>query len=649
MGKQFIIPDGLVGRFAVVKLWPELKAAEDECIARIKNTAAILGLECVEVHANGTLIENPEEEISKNNVDFVLHLHYDSPKYYDAFSFVALWNPVYFYHEWGYSRCSRNLSTHDDFLSCSSPAADDHVGRIVRKSRTHLPAFFNLYHSLADVVYPPSLGDKKLFYVGINWEALRDGISRHQEVLKKLDKTGLLRIYGPRKFQGIKVWAGYESYIDEIPFDGISMIDEISKAGISLVLSSEAHKESELMSNRLFESVAAGALVICDENNFAKKYFGDSLLYIDTRCSVEEICRDISNHLSWAESNADEALRMISKAQDIFRQKFTLKNNLIDLYMGFVERKQDLLQKQFPENKPDLNIHLNLLIPEYSDTVLTMHVSSVVAQEYKNFTATLVFDKEELSKNRSRIENIVKKSQIAIELLEIDFFLKDPTQNKKTRRKIGVVLYEILDQSKRKDAIVFVAPNERLFSNHLQVLAGSLVRDPAIQCAATAAILKHSDRPVKGIHERIDFREINAALPNGFGRFIFRTSALPRDLKIALPYMDRKALAILVGENKVCQEHPATVVIDLENDFLFGPWDEGQENNIISQYSPEAFKASTGLAVELPPLTQIGTPKRLLSFVRRIRIRWIVAQIKAIRREGIVPRLQVLKAKLETI
>ncbi len=89
------------------------KTAEDECIARIRATAEQFGLECVEVDARGRLHSDPSVAIDSSNVDFVLHLHYETPKCYDAFSFVALWNPVAFYHHWGYERCSRNLTTHD--------------------------------------------------------------------------------------------------------------------------------------------------------------------------------------------------------------------------------------------------------------------------------------------------------------------------------------------------------------------------------------------------------------------------------------------------------------------------------------------------------------------------------------------------------
>lgn len=648
MEQGFVLPAGLIGRFAIVKLWPELKTAEDECIARLKIAAAALGLECVEIHADGRLLEATERFITKKDVDFVLHLHYDTPKLYDAFSFAALWNPIQFYHEWGYCRTSRNLLTHDDFLSCSSLPADDHVGRLIRKSATHLPPFFNLYHSIADIVRPPLLGDHKLFYAGINWDALRGGVSRHQVLLKRLDKTGNLRIFGPRIFQGVKVWKGYESYVREIPFDGISMIDEISKAGVALVLSSQAHKESELMSNRLFESVAAGALVICDENIFGKKFFGESLLYIDSRCDVEEIFNAIENHLAWIKNNPNEALQLVVKAQEIFKNKFALRKNLSDLYLGFSNRKLELIKRQRPSASAKIKVRLYLLLPEYSETVLNAHIASVVAQEYEDFSPVLIIDKAVAIRNRPGIEIALAESPVQIEAIEVDFCDYGINEEIKTKRKMGAIIADVLALAIQADAVVFVAPNEKLFSNHLQVLAGSLTRDPHTNCAATAAILKQGAQPIHSVHERINFQQFDPSFPIGYARFIFRVSTLPKDLKLALPYLDRKTMAILVGDSMITQELPSTVIIDVTNEFPSGPWDEDQENNLIASFSPNAFTISTGHEIILPPLQHPSTQNFVASpIIKRLSWNWIVAQVNALRIHGLSARIEVLKRKLK--
>ena len=52
-------PDGLLGRFAVVKPWPDVQAAEDENIARLQITARSLGLDCVVVDPEGQVHRIP--------------------------------------------------------------------------------------------------------------------------------------------------------------------------------------------------------------------------------------------------------------------------------------------------------------------------------------------------------------------------------------------------------------------------------------------------------------------------------------------------------------------------------------------------------------------------------------------------------------
>ena len=649
MEHNFVLPLGLMGKFAIVKLWPDIKTAEDECIARIKIAAKNLGLECVEIQADGHLIENPNKKITKNDVDFVLHLHYDTPKLYDAFSFVALWNPTMFYHEWGYARTSRNLLSHDDFVSCSSNAADDHVSRLVFKASTHLQPLFNLYHSVAEIVHKPSLGDQKLFYAGINWDALRGGVSRHQELLQRLDKTGNLCIFGPAIFQGVKVWDGYISYVREIPFDGVSMIDEISKAGIALVLSSQAHKDAELMSNRLFESIAAGAFIICDENIFAKKFFGNCLLYIDSRCSVEEIFNTIEYHLAWIKANPEKALLMVIEAQRIFQEKFALKKSLCDLYTGLKARKLQLSERQTPLNVSNIKVRMYLLMPDYSEAQLNTHIESAVAQEFKNFTPVIVIDKATVSQHRESIANVLERLNIKIEIIELDWFVYSANTSIRQRRKFGQIVQDILGLNSENEAVVFVGPNEKIFSNHLQVLAGSLIKNPDVHCAATAVVLKHTNQPIHMVHERIDFSQLNPAFPIGFARFIFRVSALSKNLQIALPYLDRKVMAALVGDNLIMQEIPSTVIIDLAHEFPSGPWDEGQENNLIASYCPSVFKVCTGheiiLPQILPPQSAMGAA---VNMMKRFSKNWVKAQVNAIRRDGVAARITVLKTKIKS-
>ncbi|MEB5934056.1 glycosyltransferase [Pseudomonas mosselii] len=649
MSNVFPLPEGLLGRFGVVKLWPGIKTAEDECIARLKLAARAIGIECIEVHADGGYIDAPDIKASKSNVDFVIHLHYDTPKRYDAFSFVALWNPLKFYHEWGYQRCSRNLTTHDDFLSCSSDAADDHVARMVRTSTTHLPAHFNLYHSTPEIVHGPSLGDGKLFYAGINWEAIVSSRkSRQQEVLKRLDPTGLLKIYGPTVFQGVKVWEDYQSYVREIPFDGFSMINEIAKAGAALVLSSQAHRDSEMMSNRLFETVAAGTLVICDENPFARRFFGDSLLYIDSRSPMEQIYSDITAHLSWIKENPDEALAKIEKAQALFREHYSLIGSLKTLYSGLNARKQQLVAHHLGDAGEQTHVSLNLLMLDYSTQALKAHVESVRRQDYVNFTPTLVIDKRVADSFKPEISAILDTSPVPIRVKEVEGHNYGIHPDIKAKRRLGQIFQEVIDDSADADAIIFVAPNEKLLSNHLTTLVGALQSDSELACAATAAIMDDGHSPVHTVHELLDFGHVDAAAPPGYGRFIFRTSALPRDLVIALPYLDGRPLAAMIS-GKIKHLLPATVTLDTRRSFPERTWDEAAETELIKDYNPGVLKVSAGFYLPDNPapvvIQQMSQPALYKKFLNKA---WVKAQIQAIRTHGLKARLEVLQRKLSS-
>ncbi|MNJ12158.1 hypothetical protein D3C77_63410 [compost metagenome] len=649
MSNDFPLPEGVLGRFGVVKLWPGIKTAEDECIARLKLAAKAIGVECVEIHADGGFVTAPDIKVSKANVDFVIHLHYDTPKRYDAFSFVALWNPLKFYHEWGYQRCSRNLTTHDDFISCSSSAADDHVARMVRGATTHLPAHFKLYHSTPKVVHEPSLGDGKLFYAGINWEAIVSSRqSRQQEVLKRLDPTGLLKIYGPTIFQGVRVWEGYKSYVREIPFDGFSMINEIAKAGAALVLSSQAHRDSEMMSNRLFETIAAGTLVICDENPFARKYFGDSLLYIDSRSPMEQIYSDITTHLGWIKNHPEEAMAKIKKAQAIFKEHYTLIGSLKDLYSGLNARKQQLIAQHLGAEGESTHISLNLLMLDYSTAALKAHVESVRHQDYRNFTATLVIDKVVAGNFKPEISRIINASPTPIRVKEVEGYKYSIHPEIKAKRRLGEILQELVSDAADSDAIVFVAPNEKLLSNHLTVLAGALQSDPEVNCAATAAVMDDGHSPIHTVHELIDFGHVDAAGPPGYGRFIFRTSSLPADMGIALPYLDGRPLAAMIT-GKIKHLLPATVTLNLRQSFPERAWDEAAETELIKDFNPAVLKVSAGFYIsETPAPIIIEAPKPQILKIAKMFLNkaWIKAQIQAIKTHGFIARFEVLKRKL---
>ncbi|MEN3110449.1 glycosyltransferase family 1 protein [Uliginosibacterium paludis] len=644
MQGNFSLPAGLVGRFAIVKLWPELKTAEDECIARISLAAKQLGIECIEIGPDGKWISDPSLNVSQGNVDFVIHLHYDTPKNYDAFSFVALWNPLRFYFEWGYERCSRNLTTHDDFISCGSEAADDHVYRMVRGEKTHLAPKFRVYHSTPGIVHLPTLGDQKLFYAGINWEAVSGGKSRHQEVLKRLDKTGNLRIYGPQMFHGIKVWAGYQSYVKEIPFDGISMIHEIAKAGIALVLSSPAHKKSGLMSTRLFESISAGAVIICDENPFARKHFGEALLYIDSRSPVDQMLADIERHIEWIKTNPAAAKALAVRAQEIFTQNFTLVKNISDLYLGLSDRRRALDERARGAGGA-MGVNVFFLMPEFSRDVLIQHLESS-KQTCTDVKPYLVLDSRIYDQNQSEIDQLIRDSGAHIELDIRDYSAAAIYPELRAARPLGEVIFDLIQKTPMDHAFMVVAPNESLQSRHVETLVSALRASRDVVCAATAAVLDQGEEVVRSVHELLDFGHVNKSGPTGYGRFIFRRGAIPEDVGTAIRYLHGRPLAVLTAGLEIKQLLAASIKIDVAQEFPARPWDDSEENEIIWSYNPAAFRIQTGFGPR-PVAHPVARPSWVWSKGRLIKQffspKWIRAQCIAMKKQGVKARVRVLR------
>ncbi len=586
----FKIPAGCVGRFAVVKLWPKIKAAEDENVARLKVTAKSLGLECVEIAPDGRLLDPPHQRLTQADVDFVIHLHFETPKAYDIFSFVALWNPVQFYHDWGYRRFSRHLLTHDDFLSCSATWTDDHVRRMIASDPTRVPAAFTLYHSLSEPIHEPTLGDRKIFYAGVNWERLGKKKGRHQELLNLLDPTGDLRIFGPRIFQGVNVWEGYQSYSGPIPFDGVSILSEINKSGIALVLSSDAHKQSELMSNRLFEGLAGGAFIICDENPFARRHFGETLLYIDARQPTDDVCKTVLRHVQWIKEHPEQALAMAREAQAIFRRQFSLDQSVVHLYEGLSERRRQLERLYAPADA-SRPVTLFMLMPRFDPAVLARHLASAKTQRYPNCRPVLLVDPLELEENGNAIRAAIAAAGVALEVRGVSFFERDPAGRVRKSVRLGEIFNEAIRGLPAADALfAFVAPDEELFAEHVQSLVGALARNPEAGVAISNALYRHASdgTTFHDLQDELDYVGYATHRPLGYGRFLFRRSAFADSIDSALRYLDVKAMALLVAAcAKRVASRRASVTCDIQSAFNLGFQPNLQfEHEVMRDYLP---------------------------------------------------------------
>ena len=261
--------------------------------------------------------------INEFKPDFIISLY---PKIYAPLSLkIPHYLAITRSHEKVIGTYSRVIRKFQGFLS----VPQNH--EIFHKFFKDLPGNYPLIDWVPSVLrtrYKP-LKYSRLFYAGTNWDALRSS-KPYLKCFRYLASFDLVDIYGP-KFAWEKVGL-VEFHKADLPYDGECFTNALTDCGIVLVLHSQEHLEHGLISARIFEAAAAGAVIISDRHSFVEKEFQDSVLYIDidkdNKLSGEEMFRQIYNHLMWISENPEKAEKMARKAHAIFDQKFTLEAQL---------------------------------------------------------------------------------------------------------------------------------------------------------------------------------------------------------------------------------------------------------------------------------------------------------------------------------
>jgi hypothetical protein len=297
------------------------------------------------------------------------------------------------------------------------------------------------------------------------------------------------------------------------------MIKAISEAGIAMVFSSDAHKESELMPNRLFESLAAGAVIICDDNPFAQRHFGDTLLYVDASESPERVSKQILGRREWILGHSDEALEMARAAQEIFKKKFTLDRSLAAIYTGLTERKQ-LVQERLTPAHPLQEIKVLLMLPEYSLQALNHLLESLETQSHRTLSAILLVDAGDLAAHALTIQNRISRCSCPAEIRPVNFYERRKDGTLRRRILLGRVLAPVIESLPLETLFLVLTPNEYWFSGHISNLLRALQTTPESDFAFAITILRHV---YKG-RTRYDLLETgniirNEKVPPTFGRF----------------------------------------------------------------------------------------------------------------------------------
>jgi hypothetical protein len=298
-------------RIAVLNSWPNLEySAEREFIARLKLSCLNLGWACIEAVTS--------EEIIKANVDCVIVTHEFSPKLTEIPTIGLIWSPPDFYRH-DASRI-RSILSYDGYLAGSESVRDYLTHLLFSTGKDSPVSEWDFLPTAPRTEFrSPNLNDPSLFYAGVHWDG-----DRHGELINELCASVPVAFYGdPAKWA--RFGAAYKGFI---PFDGSTIFDRINEAGIALCLHREEHLKNDLPSMRIFESAAAGAVIITENSTFSKRHFGNSVLYVDQNADTLQKVTQIHAHYAWIRSHPTEALDLAVKSHAIFNSNFVLDNLL---------------------------------------------------------------------------------------------------------------------------------------------------------------------------------------------------------------------------------------------------------------------------------------------------------------------------------
>lgn len=394
------------GRIGLINPWPNALGAESEALVRMKACAQETGLDIVIIDCQGYAL-NANQALTGvryygNDFDFVITFNYETPKLLDCFYYHALWSPpeMSLRLESYVDRLSNNLKMNDDYLAYWDGAMVSHI----RSVCLNKPREYNGMSALTagfprKCLVEPNLTSPKMFYCGMNWEKVDGEPPRHNELFKLLDNDGNTEFYGPEVMEswgGIRPWEGYKCYKGSIPFDGFSIIRKINECGICLALSSDIHRRSGAVTNRLFEACAAGAVIISDENEFMLTYFKDAALFIDyNRNDPGDTYRQINEAYKWIVENPDDAIKLAKKAQEIFSLNFALEiqfGRIVEHHSDRVKCVRKCLYARDDSQRVLVGYVLNTQYTPHIDLYLSDVISNVENQIYPNIELAIAVD-----------------------------------------------------------------------------------------------------------------------------------------------------------------------------------------------------------------------------------------------------------------
>jgi hypothetical protein len=263
-----------------------------------------------------------ETDIEACQPDFVLCVTAGVAKITDIPTYLTVHVPVSVLVE--NPVCFRNFFSFDGYLTIS-----DSLVRTIRDITFGAgryepdPGFCYLTPQISrlscDWARPDLGAHLRIAYFGTNWQA------RMPDLFAALDPHGLLAIHGPEDRWRDR---NYRSYQGPVPFDGLGPQRIYAERGIGLAIMDEAWWRGDVTSNRIFEIASVGAVAICQDMAWTRKWFGDSVLYFNPDLPVADMVAEIRGHYAFCLQNPEQARAMGQQARAIFEAHFTAEQML---------------------------------------------------------------------------------------------------------------------------------------------------------------------------------------------------------------------------------------------------------------------------------------------------------------------------------
>jgi hypothetical protein len=209
----------------------------------------------------------------------------------------------------------------------------------------------------------------------------------------------------------------------------------------------------------------------------------------------------------------------------------------------------------------------------------------------------------------SRVRTRLSELTVPISLETIKFYERHSDGSVRSRRRLGSVIHESIQDLVQDDHFCLVGPQESIFSDHIASLLRILQDHADAGSAWTDILWSHAGDgvPHADLADEPIVSNLSPERPLGFARFLFRRSALPRNMAMALPYLDTYAVALLFGVTSSLPTRRCSMLLDLQDCYnveLATDARPQEEREILIDFAPSIFQsASGGSGLSLQSLT----------------------------------------------